>query len=148
MLYSEQHIFDGNQAGFDVTGCCLDGVEWRLFIRFDLSLSAWFDSRSAVRVSVGAVLINICGCNYFFRLCQRQFSRRKSRNQSYNHSLNFPGLFLPGIHKQVVYRQITFEPVIIKIVLIKTILTSLGLIIVKPMLDNAWKGYSRIVGAT
>jgi rod shape-determining protein MreD len=44
--------------------------------------------------------------------------------------------------------QITFEPVIIKIVLIKTILTSLGLIIVKPMLDNAWKGYSRIVGAT
>ncbi|MFH0960783.1 MAG: rod shape-determining protein MreD [Pseudomonadota bacterium] len=43
--------------------------------------------------------------------------------------------------------QVTLELEIVKIILVKTILTSLSLIIVKPVLDNAWKGYSRIVGA-
>ena len=44
--------------------------------------------------------------------------------------------------------HVTPEPEIVKIILVKTILTSLSLIMLKPMLDKAWKGYSRIVGAT
>lgn len=44
--------------------------------------------------------------------------------------------------------QISFEPQIIKIVILKTILSSLSLIIFKPVLDGAWKGYSRLMGAT
>lgn len=44
--------------------------------------------------------------------------------------------------------QISFEPQIIKIVILKTILSSLSLIILKPVLDGAWKGYSRLMGAT
>lgn len=44
--------------------------------------------------------------------------------------------------------QISFEPQIIKIVILKTILSSLSLIILKPVLDGGWKGYSRLMGAT
>jgi len=44
--------------------------------------------------------------------------------------------------------QIMFEPPIIKFVIVKTILSSLGLILVKPLLDSAWKGYCRVIGAT
>lgn len=44
--------------------------------------------------------------------------------------------------------QISFEPEIIKIVIVKTILSSLSLIILKPVLDGVWKGYSRLMGAT
>jgi rod shape-determining protein MreD len=44
--------------------------------------------------------------------------------------------------------QVIFELAIIEFILIKTILTSLCLIIVKPLLDNSWRGYSRLIGAT
>lgn len=43
--------------------------------------------------------------------------------------------------------QIEFEPVFIKIIATKAILTCLSLILVKPILDKAWEGYSRIFGA-
>ena len=44
--------------------------------------------------------------------------------------------------------QISFEPQIVKIVILKTILSSRSLIVVKPALDGAWRGYSRLIGAT
>ena len=44
--------------------------------------------------------------------------------------------------------QILFESSIIKLIILKTILTSLGLLIVKPVLDGAWKGYSKVIGAS
>lgn len=43
--------------------------------------------------------------------------------------------------------QIEFEPVFLKIIATKTILTCLSLLLVKPILDKAWEGYSRIFGA-
>jgi rod shape-determining protein MreD len=43
--------------------------------------------------------------------------------------------------------QIPFEPVIIKFVIVKTISTSLGLILLKPILDRSWKGYCGLIGA-
>ncbi|MGC8659082.1 MAG: rod shape-determining protein MreD [Desulfomonilaceae bacterium] len=44
--------------------------------------------------------------------------------------------------------QILFESSIIKLIILKTISTSLSLLIVKPVLDGAWRGYSRLVGAS
>ena len=44
--------------------------------------------------------------------------------------------------------QVIFELPIIEFILVKTIWTSLCLIIVKPLLDNSWRGYSRLIGAT
>lgn len=43
--------------------------------------------------------------------------------------------------------QIVFEALIVKIIIFKTILTTLGLIVVKPLLDGIWKGYCKVIGA-